>query len=230
MESSKESKQKPAVLEPEMRELIMRSRPVVLELLESRGYDTTPFKDQAPSAVGALALPQGNSSSGLRIKVKRRSDDSAPKEYCDVVYFLYDKAKPQIQKKELTGERRWEYIEAPETTEYIFILTEQWHELFNITAVNAYHNKIRLSFFHIKQLVMNPTKHMLVPKHDRVPPSELAALKKELNVLSLSKLPLIKYHIDIQARWLGLVPGDVVKITRPSPTSGEYTVYRYCTL
>jgi len=32
----------------------------------------------------------------------------------------------------------------------------------------------------------------------------------------------------MQARILGLIPGDVVKITRSSPSSGEYIMYRIC--
>ena len=41
-------------------------------------------------------------------------------------------------------------------------------------------------------------------------------------------LPMIRFHEDIIARILGLVPGDIVKITRPSPQSGEYESYRVC--
>jgi DNA-directed RNA polymerase subunit H (RpoH/RPB5) len=30
------------------------------------------------------------------------------------------------------------------------------------------------------------------------------------------------------ARILGLLPGDIVKILRPSPSAGEYISYRIC--
>jgi DNA-directed RNA polymerase subunit H (RpoH/RPB5) len=75
---------------------------------------------------------------------------------------------------------------------------------------------------------MNPTKHVYVPKHTRVSSDALPALKKELNLTSLNRLPFIKYHIDIQARWLGLTPGEVIQIIRPSITAGETDVYRLC--
>ena len=77
---------------------------------------------------------------------------------------------------------------------------------------------------------MNPSKHDLVPLHEKVPIDEIPSLKKDLNLVSLTKLPQIKYHIDMQSRWLGLTPGDVVKITRPSPTGGEYILWRLCTV
>jgi DNA-directed RNA polymerase subunit H (RpoH/RPB5) len=43
------------------------------------------------------------------------------------------------------------------------------------------------------------------------------------------ELPHIKYHFDMQARILGLLPGEIVEIKRPSPTIGEYPMYRICT-
>jgi DNA-directed RNA polymerase subunit H (RpoH/RPB5) len=217
-------------MDPEIKDLVVRSRPIVLELLEARGYDTTPYQDQAPSAIANLVQASWMQlgASPLKIRVPKKENSGATNEFCEVVYLIFDKVKTNINKKPLDGPNRWNYIETPETTDYIFILNESYHECFDAVAQQAWLKKIRLSFFHIKQMIMNPSKHSLVPLHEKVPADQIPEMKKELNLLSLTKLPYIKYHIDMQARWLGLVPGDVVKITRPSPSSGESVGYRVC--
>jgi DNA-directed RNA polymerase subunit H len=70
-------------------------------------------------------------------------------------------------------------------------------------------------------------KHVLVPPHEKVAPAEVTELLKSMYAKK-SQLPLIRFHEDPIARLLGLVPGDVVKITRPSPTAGECIMYRVC--
>ena len=219
-------------MDPEIKDLVLRSRPVVLELLEARGFDTSPYTDQAPSAVYQLAMAALNQpgATPLKIRAKRRSDTSATHEYCEVVYLIFERLKPTINKKTFEGENRWSYLETPENTEYVFILGEPYHEIFDLIATQAWQKKVKLSFFQIKSLIMNPSKHDLVPLHEKVQIDEIPSLKKELNLVSLTKLPQIKYHVDMQSRWLGLTPGDVVKITRPSPTGGEYILWRLCTV
>jgi DNA-directed RNA polymerase subunit H (RpoH/RPB5) len=36
----------------------------------------------------------------------------------------------------------------------------------------------------------------------------------------------MKYHVDMVARFMGLLPGMIVHITRPSPNSGLYEEWR----
>jgi DNA-directed RNA polymerase subunit H (RpoH/RPB5) len=219
-------------MDPEIKDLVLRSRPIVLELLEARGYDTTPYQDQAPSAVYSLAMASLNQPGAppLKIRVQRKEDaPQSPYKFCEVVYLIFEKIKPTIQRRQFEeGPGRWNYIESPENTDYIFIIGEAYHECFDSVAMQAWQKKVKISFFHIKQLIMNPTKHVLVPKHQRVAADAVADLKKELNLTSLNRLPFIKYHIDVQARWLGLTPGEVIKIIRPSVTAGETDVYRLC--
>jgi DNA-directed RNA polymerase subunit H (RpoH/RPB5) len=50
---------------------------------------------------------------------------------------------------------------------------------------------------------------------------------ERLHVTQKSQLPLIKHH-DIQSRLMGLVPGDIVEIMRPSPTAGVARILRIC--
>ena len=60
------------------------------------------------------------------------------------------------------------------------------------------------------------------------PASAVKELLEKIYVTSKSKLPEIKFHIDPIARCIGAVPGDIIKITRPSASSGEAIIYRVC--
>jgi DNA-directed RNA polymerase subunit H (RpoH/RPB5) len=120
----------------------------------------------------------------------------------------------------------------PATTEVVVMLiadTYPLSESFHARALQLWNKeKLRISFFLIDNLVNNPAEHVLVPKHERVPTKEHEELMKELYAQRKQQLPWIVFHVDIQARILGLVPGDIVKITRPSPSAGYYTEYRVC--
>ena len=47
-------------------------------------------------------------------------------------------------------------------------------------------------------------------------------------ITAKSKFPEIKFHVDPIARCIGAVPGDIIKITRPSASAGEAIIYRVC--
>jgi DNA-directed RNA polymerase subunit H (RpoH/RPB5) len=77
-------------------------------------------------------------------------------------------------------------------------------------------------------LVINPLKHVLVPKHQIVAPEFHKELLDSLYITSKSKMPEIKFHVDPIARCIGAVPGDIIKITRSSESAGESIIYRVC--
>ena len=86
---------------------------------------------------------------------------------------------------------------------------------------------MKVRYFQISAIVTNPLKHMLVPLHQKVPAEEVPALLKSMYAKK-TQLPLIRFHEDPIARMIGLIPGDVVQISRPSPTAGECILYRVC--
>ena len=68
------------------------------------------------------------------------------------------------------------------------------------------------------------SKHVLVPKHVKLNDKE----KKELfekYVADLRDLPRV-YQDDPAIQKLGVKEGDVIKITRKSPTAGDALFYR----
>jgi len=68
------------------------------------------------------------------------------------------------------------------------------------------------------------TEHELVPKHEVLGPEEVKALLEEYKI-TLNELPRILAS-DPVVREIGARPGDVLKITRRSPTAGLATYYR----
>lgn len=77
------------------------------------------------------------------------------------------------------------------------------------------------------ELKYNPSKHELVPQHEKMKEAEVKELLEKYNIRGKAHLPVI-LKTDVMAKWLGLRPGDVVRITRYNDTSGLYYYYRCC--
>lgn len=202
---------------------IYRSRMTLLDLLAERGYDVDRYRTFTPDDA-ALALP---AYMGLGFKVTKKDSTDT----CDVRYYTYLPKKIE----ETLGA-----IPQPEvdTTEFIVMLQSSVADGHHACSLKQYikpneedkrrFRKLRVSFFSIYALVINPLRHVLVPKHEIVPEEYHEKLMESLYIKTKSKLPEIKYHIDPITRCIGAVPGDIIRITRPSQSSGETVLYRVC--
>lgn len=84
-----------------------------------------------------------------------------------------------------------------------------------------------LQIFYMKELMYNPLRHELVPKHELLSDAEGKQIMETYMVKHRSQMPLISRN-DAIARRLGLRQGDIVRITRHNDTSGLYYYYRCC--
>ena len=71
---------------------------------------------------------------------------------------------------------------------------------------------------------IDPTKHILVPKHVKVSEKEKEEVLKTYHITQ-KELPKI-FVKDAAIAHLKLKEGDVVKIQRASPTAGDTVYYR----
>jgi DNA-directed RNA polymerase subunit H (RpoH/RPB5) len=223
-----------------LQHVVIESRRTILELLELRGYDSTPY--QKFLGPDLLKLVHTNPI-GLRMTLqhKTKPGQEAIIEY-DFRNIKNDISKGAYVSKMLESDPSTPLSGVnPETTEVIILYMSRAHnednEAYDKGALQAWmKHKLKIQFFHIPRLVSNPLKHVLQPKFEIVPTDEHMALLKDHYAFNVNqtmaqnkmKFPCIKFHNDMAARCLGLLPLDIVKITAPSQTAGEYVKYRVC--
>jgi DNA-directed RNA polymerase subunit H (RpoH/RPB5) len=85
--------------------------------------------------------------------------------------------------------------------------------------------KFKCNLFHWDEVVINKSKHHLVPKHELITKEQEQSILEQYNATK-TQLPWIQ-RTDPMARYLGLEPGQIIRIKYASPTAGEY--FSYCT-
>lgn len=207
-------------------DILFRSRQTLLKILKENGYNTTAYDKFGPWEIEAMVSA---GQQALTMDVKREATEDNPITACRVVYSL-QKLKQKINGflEALTNTENEKAV-TPENTEVIVILLEDVAQVFHTAALMEWmKKKLRIRFFKAHNLVFDPREHTLVPKHEKIPPADHALLMKNLYITKKSSFPIIKFHEDMIARIMGLIPDDIVKITRPSPSAGTYEIYRVC--
>jgi DNA-directed RNA polymerase subunit H len=207
----------------DLTEAVYRSRITLFKVLEARGYNTQSYSKLGINELRVFTtLNYPDNYAGLNMILNKKNDSEKK---CHIIYSSAKMNQFQRIVNNIYG------LELnPETDELIYMIQDSANDKVH-SPVSAYMwltEKLRVSFFCIYEIIVNPLEHELVPRHEPVPQEEIPNLLKQLRINEKTQLPLIRYHTDPIARLLGLVPGDIVKITRPSPSSGEYIVYRVC--
>jgi DNA-directed RNA polymerase subunit H (RpoH/RPB5) len=203
---------------------VYRSRMTLLDILEDRGYNVSKYRKFSPAEATAAVGAFGS----LSFKVSKKDDET---KVCDVRYADVSRQKLDTFFNDIEDEDT-------ENTEVIVMMSGPVTDAHHIIALKQYmkmkessekeRRKLRVSFFSIEVLVINPMRHILVPKHEIVPQEYHKELMDSLYATSKSKFPEIKFHVDPIARCIGAVPGDIIKITRASQSAGESIIYRVC--
>ena len=198
----------------------------LLDILEERGYQVDIYRKFSPAEATAAAA--ASTLAALNFIVFK--EDKSKK--CDVRYANVSRPKLETFFNDVPDEES-------ENTEVIVMMEGHIMEAHHKIALSQYtklkepqtdkiRRKLRVSFFCIENLVINPLKHVLVPKHEIVPEEKHKDLMASMYITAKSKFPEIKFHVDPIARCIGAVPGDIVKITRASASSGQAIIYRVC--
>lgn len=131
-----------------------------------------------------------------------------------IVYYINTKFKIHDLKK---------YFEDDE--HIILVFKEKINNL-NIKNLKEQTN-VCIEIFMLRELQYNISRHVLVPKHEIVKDEKEIETILSTYQLKKNQLPIL-LKTDPMARYLDVKAGDIVRITRNSPSAGEAILYRYC--
>jgi len=202
---------------------INTSRTIILEMLKLRNYDISNI------STNSLVTNETDQDT-LTIKVKNEDEN-------ELTHVYYNISNTRTNHKKISSKvetimktiNEDKNIKKNTEINIIFIvldvITPSVKEV--IKLLNKKYN-IYMQVFPIKQLMFNVTKHRIVPKHIRIKKLQNKSdFLQSLHIDNLDKLPKI-LDSDPVAMFIGLRPGEICKIIRPSQSAGIHNVYRYC--
>jgi DNA-directed RNA polymerase I, II, and III subunit RPABC1 len=188
----------------------------IANMLDKRGYMVPKTLREITPSVFKERFGEYPSRENLTILVEKADDDTN-----QLFIFFPEDEKVGVKPIKVYTDR----MRAESVSNAIIILRVDITP-FAKQAVQEMSDSFRIEHFKESELLVDITKHQLVPVHQVLTPNEKNELLKRYR-LKDSQLPRIQSN-DPVARYYGMRRGQVVKIIRPSETAGRYVTYRIC--
>ena len=198
---------------------IYQSRKTVLELMDKQGFDVSGYSNFSVSEVNAMKqnnqldmLLEGKSADGNKIYIR---------------YYLAKTIRPANIHEMIDDLFVLTETLKKNDTLYIIIKDNVNETLINELKHIWERDGIFIIIENIKCLQFNILNHVLVPNHDVMKENEVKDIMIKYNIIDKGQFPDIS-RFDPVSRAIGLRPGQVCHILRPSKTAIKSDYYRIC--
>jgi DNA-directed RNA polymerase subunit H len=204
---------------------IFTSRKIILELMEKQGYNVNDYVNFSVNEVNSMK--QNNQLDMLLETSDEKVTNENPKKKIYIRYYL--NSRPAAKNIQEMIDDLFNLTETLKKTDTLFIIIKDEP---NETLINELKHiweseGIFIVIESIKRLQYNILNHQLVPAHRVLLDSEVKDIMKKYNITDIVQFPDIS-RFDPVARVIGLRPGQVCHIIRPSKTAIETNYYRVC--
>ena len=197
---------------------IFKSRKNLLEILESRGYDITPYSNFSINEINILLETN-------QLDMLVENSENSKKIY--VKYYINKVIKPQNMYEIVEDLHHLENI-LTKNDDLIIIIKDEPNDTLIQNVKDIWEmDGIYISLLNIKRLQFNVLKHSLQPTFRVLSKKEENEFKRKYNVLDNSQIPDISYFSPVSLV-LGIRPNNIVEITRDSRTAISAPFYRVC--
>jgi len=204
---------------------VYKARKTILELMDKQGYNIDDYSNFSINEVNFMK--QNNQ---LDILLEKKTDDSSylkRKRKIYIRFYLTKMIRPANIQEMIDDLFNLEEILTKEDTLFIITKDEMNETIINELKHIWEKDGIFIVIENIKRLQYNILHHSLVPEHIIMNDKEVEEIMKKYNIKHKIEFPDIS-RFDPVARVIGLRPGDVCKIIRPSKTAITTDYYRVC--
>ena len=201
---------------------VFKSRQNLLKLLSAQGYD---IKDYEEFSVNETHVMYNNKQLDMMMSSKN-VEKTNKKVY--VKYHLAKTLRRENINDYIDDLYNLEQVLSKNDTLIIIIKQEPHEPLLNILKQIWEQDGIYIIIYNIERLQYNILDHVYVPKHIILNDNEVNDMKKRFNIVHDEELPEISRY-DPVAQAIGMRPGEICKIIRPSKTAITTEYYRICT-
>ena len=204
---------------------IYKARKTVLELMDRQGFNVSDYNNFSINEVNSMK--QNNQLDMLLEKKQEDTTYLKPKRKMYIRFYLTKMIRPANIQEMIDDLFNLEEILTREDTLFIIVKDEMNETIINELKHIWEQDGIFIIVENIKRLQYNILNHTLVPPHEIINDKEVDEIMKKYNIKNKIEFPEIS-RFDPVARAIGLRPGDVCKIIRPSKTSITTNYYRVC--
>ena len=204
--------------------LIYKSRKNILELMEKQGYNINDYSNFSITEVNSM---KQNNQLDILLEKNEVDPNTNRKNKIYISYYLSKMIRPSNIQEMIDDLFNLEEVLTKEDTLFIIIKDDMNDTIISELKQIWEKDGIFIVIENIKRLQFNILNHSLVPEHTIINTTEVEEMMKRYNINNKTDLPDIS-RFDPVARVIGLRPGNICKIIRPSKTAITTVYYRIC--
>jgi len=206
---------------------LYKSRAVILDCLKKQGFDVKKYENFSIHEV--YSMYQAKQMDMLIVNPNNGKQ----------TYIKYHTGKSEKIEKGIRPTNIYQYVEdiftmerllKEETDDLIIIVGEEMNETTEKTLNHIWEQDgIFVNVINIDRLQYNILNHELVPKHTVLTHKESEEFRQKFNITNDKQIPDISRFGPV-SQLIGIRPGNICKIIRPSKTAISTEFYRICTI
>jgi DNA-directed RNA polymerase subunit H len=203
---------------------VYKSRKTILELMKKQKYNVEEYENFSVNEVNTMLH---NKQLDMLLEKVDEDPSTKRKNKIYISYYLAKTLRPQNIQEMIDDLFNLEEILTKDDTLMIITKEELNETLTNLLKHIWEQDGILIIVQCIKRLQFNILDHVLVPPHRVLSNDEVNAVKMKYNIMDDSQFPDIS-RFDPVAQVIGIRPGQVCEIIRPSKTAINSNYYRIC--